>query len=48
MIFEAWLRAKQALISQTIKLAAAIRYPLSRWQGLARFIDALVGKLRSN
>ncbi|MET4221983.1 hypothetical protein ABIB00_007219 [Bradyrhizobium sp. LB14.3] len=37
--FEAWLRAKLALISQKIKLAAAIRYALSRWQGLTRFID---------
>jgi transposase len=37
--FEAWLRAKQALISQKIKLADAIRYALSRWQGLTRFID---------
>ena len=33
------LRAKQALISQKIKLADAIRYALSRWQGLTRFID---------
>ena len=33
------LRAKLALISQKIKLAAAIRYALSRWQGLTRFID---------
>jgi transposase len=37
--FEAWLRAKQALISQKIKLADAIRYALSRWKGLMRFID---------
>src|SRR5437879_8581112 len=37
--FEAWLRAKQTLISQKIKLADAIRYALSRWQGLTRFID---------
>ena len=37
--FEAWLRAKLALISQKIKLAEAIRYALSRWQGLTRFID---------
>ena len=33
------MRAKQALISQKIKLADAIRYALSRWQGLTRFID---------
>jgi len=31
--FEVWLRAKLALISQKIKLAEAIRYALSRWQG---------------
>ena len=37
--FEAWLCAKQGLISQKIKLAAAIRCALSRWQGLMRFID---------
>jgi transposase len=37
--FEVWLRAKQALISQKIKLADAIRYALSRWQGLTRFIE---------
>lgn len=37
--FEVWLRAKLALISQKIKLAEAIRYALSRWQGLTRFID---------
>lgn len=35
--FEAWLRAKQALIRQKNKLADAIRYALSRWQGLTRF-----------
>ncbi|MGY4503268.1 hypothetical protein ACVWYH_007225 [Bradyrhizobium sp. GM24.11] len=35
----AWLCAKLALISQKIKLAEAIRYALSRWQGLTRFID---------
>ena len=37
--FEAWLRGKLALISQKIKLADAIRYALSRWQSLTRFID---------
>src|SRR6195952_1233675 len=37
--FEPWLRAKLALISQKSKLAEAIRYALSRWQGLTRFID---------
>lgn len=37
--FEPWLRAKLALISQKTKLAEAIRYALSRWDGLCRFID---------
>ena len=36
---EAWLREKLALISQKTKLAEAIRYALSRWDGLTRFID---------
>ena len=37
--FERRLRAKLGLISQKGKLADAIRYALSRWQGLTRFID---------
>jgi transposase len=37
--FERWLHAKLALISQKGKLAEAIRYALSRWEGLTRFID---------
>jgi Transposase IS66 family/IS66 C-terminal element len=37
--FEPWLRAKLALISQKTKLAEAIRYALSRWNGLCRFVD---------
>src|SRR5450432_660109 len=36
---EPWLRAKLALISQKSKLAEAIRYSLSRWEGLTRFLD---------
>ena len=36
---EPWLREKLALISQKTKLAEAIRYALSRWKGLIRFID---------
>ncbi len=36
---EPWLKAKLALISQKSKLAEAIRYALSRWQGLSRFLD---------
>jgi transposase len=35
---EPWLRAKLALISQKTKLAKAIRYALSRWSGLTRFL----------
>jgi transposase len=37
--FQQWLRAKLGLISQKGKLAEAIRYALSRWQGLTSFID---------
>ncbi len=37
--FEPWLRDKLALISQKTKLAEAIRYALSRWDGLCRFLD---------
>jgi len=36
---EPWLRAKLNLISQKTKLAEAIRYALSRWEGLTRFLD---------
>jgi transposase len=36
---EPWLRVKLGLISQKSKLAKAIRYALSRWEGLTRFID---------
>jgi len=36
---EPWLRGKLDLISQKTKLAEAIRYALSRWQGLTRFVD---------
>ena len=37
--FEQWLRAKLGLISQKGKLAEAIRYALSRWEGVTRFTD---------
>lgn len=37
--FEPWLREKLALVSQKSKLAEAIRYALSRWNGLTRFLD---------
>ena len=36
---EPWLRDKLGLISQKTKLAEAIRYALSRWEGLSRFLD---------
>ncbi|MFM9860274.1 IS66 family transposase [Pseudoxanthobacter sp. M-2] len=36
---EPWLRDKLALVSQKSKLAEAIRYALSRWAGLCRFLD---------
>jgi transposase len=34
-----WLKEKLGLVSQKSKLAEAIRYALSRWQGLTRFLD---------
>jgi len=36
---EPWLKAKLGLISQKTKLADAIRYALTRWEGLTRFVD---------
>ncbi len=36
---EPWLREKLGLLSQKTKLAEAIRYTLSRWDGLSRFLD---------
>ena len=36
---EPWLRAKLKTISQKTKLAEAIRYTLSRWAGLTRFLE---------
>lgn len=38
-VLQPWLREKLALISQKSKLAEAIRYTLSRWAGLSRFLD---------
>ena len=35
---EPWLKEKLGLVSQKSKLAEAIRYALSRWQGLSRFL----------
>jgi transposase len=37
--FEPWLREKLALLSRKSKLAQAIRYGLSHWDGLNRFLD---------
>jgi len=34
-----WLREKLGLISQKIRLAEAILYALSRWEGLSHFVD---------
>jgi transposase len=36
---EPWLHTQLGLISQKTKLADAIRYALSHWDGLIRFID---------
>jgi hypothetical protein len=36
---EPWLREKLALVSKKSKLAQAIRYGLSHWGGLTRFLD---------
>ncbi|WP_139333912.1 IS66 family transposase [Bosea sp. TND4EK4] len=36
---EPWLQGKLGLVSQKSKLADAIRYALSRWAGLSRFLD---------
>ena len=36
---EPWLKDKLGLVIQKIKLAEAIRYALSRWGGLSRFLD---------
>jgi transposase len=36
---EPWLRARLETISQKSKLAEAIRYALSRWEGLSRFLE---------
>jgi hypothetical protein len=36
---ELWLRDKLALISQKTRLAEGVRYALSRWEGLMRFLD---------
>jgi transposase len=38
-VLEPWLRTKLDMVSQKSKLAQAIRYALSRWDGLTRFLD---------
>ncbi len=45
---EPWLRAKLEIISQKGKLAEAIRYAMSRWDGLSRFLDDGRVELDSN
>ena len=39
LALEPWLKAKLEIISQKSKLAEAIRYALSRWEGLISFLD---------
>jgi transposase len=39
LALEPWLKAKLDIISQKSKLAEAIRYALSRWEGLTSFLD---------
>jgi len=39
LALEPWLKAKLEIISQKSKLAEAIRYALSRWEGLTGFLD---------
>jgi transposase len=45
---EPWLRAKLGLVSQKSKLAEAIRYALSRWAGLCRFLNDGTIEIDSN
>jgi len=45
---EPWLGQQLTLISQKTKLAEAIRYALSRWQGLTRFLDNGTIEIDSN
>ena len=45
---EPWLRAKLEIVSQKGKLAEAIRYALSRWEGLSHFLDDGRVELDSN
>jgi hypothetical protein len=45
---EPWLREQRTLISQKTKLTEAIRYALSRWTGLTRFLDDVRIEIDSN
>jgi transposase len=45
---EPWLKARLQTISQKGKLADAIRYVLTRWQGLNRFVDDGMIEIDSN
>jgi transposase len=45
---EPWLRTKLGLISQKSKLAEAIRYALSRWDGLTQFVEDGRSEIDSN
>ena len=45
---ETWLRTILQTISQKLKLAEAIRYTLSRWEGLTRFIEDGTIEMDSN
>jgi len=45
---EPWLRAKLQTISQKGKLAEVIRYVLTRWEGLTRFVDDGTIEIDSN
>jgi transposase len=45
---EMWLREKLDCVSRKSKLAEAIRYALSRWEGLSRFIEDGRVELDSN
>jgi transposase len=45
---EPWLRSKLAIISQKTKLAEAIRYALSPWEGLTWFVEGRRTEIDSN
>jgi hypothetical protein len=45
---EPWLREELGLISQKTRLAEAVRYALSRWEGLTHFLDDRRIEMASN